>query len=148
MELHCQRNMVRVRRERNWATETPAVDIAEAAKVVKYTGTCERAGLLFTPVGIDTFGGCGKLGRAFLEKLFSRCAKRGGTHSDLQEPGQRPRECWEQLMVALRRAIGDQLFKGLHLEDTTPFCGEQGQGAFFEDSPRGAINAVRGREDG
>jgi hypothetical protein len=114
----------------NWAADVPAVDLAEQAKDVHYAAACEQAGLSWTPAGMDTFGACGKKGLAFFSKLFDRYAKRRGGPGLLQKLGQPQRECWERLLVAHHRAIGDQLFRGVRHELDCP--GEESSDLFAE----------------
>jgi hypothetical protein len=92
-----------------WDLKSPAVEKAEAAKVLKYQVLCETGNLDFVPLGLDTFGAIGTQGQQFLGKLFSKYAKRFATEGEQRFPGQFQRECWERVSVALRKAVAQQL---------------------------------------
>ena len=93
------------------ATRSPghsAVDQAEEVKVNYYHTSCATVDVFIVPVGVDTFGGMGARGRAFLSALFLPYASYGSTSSTFP-PGVLQRECWGRWSVALHRALGHQL---------------------------------------
>ena len=119
----------------SWTSDVAVVDAAEAAKVAKYGAVCEKAGVLFVPLGVDTFGACGAHGQDFLSKLFDRYAKRCGRDAVLRGPGQLQRECWERFLVAHHRAIGGQLARVLERAPAGPMdkAAREDQGGLFAD---------------
>ena len=119
----------------SWTSDIAVVDAAEAAKVAKYGAVCEKAGVLFVPLGVDTFGACGAHGQDFLSKLFDRYAKRCGRDAVLRGPGQLQRECWERFLVAHHRAIGGQLARVLERAPVGPMdkAAREDQGGLFAD---------------
>ena len=85
------------------------MDLAEVAKVTKYSDQCETANVLFQPIGFDLFGGCGNLGNAFLSKLFTRYAAHHTADLELREADHPQRECWTRVSVAPHKAQAQQL---------------------------------------
>jgi hypothetical protein len=93
------------------ASALAVVEAAEEAKVQHYEASCERAGMQFHPVGMDLFGGFGPRASEFLKTLFSRYARHSARATELLNPGQLQKECWERVSVALHKAVGRQLVR-------------------------------------
>ena len=46
--------------------------------MLHYEASCEKAGMTFSPLGMDVFGGYGSRGLSFLKTLFERYARSFG----------------------------------------------------------------------
>ena len=77
---------------------------AEAKKNQKSVTLCNEAGIVFTSLGISTFGAFGPQGLDLLGRLFSRYA---GREQEERFLGQLRQQCWERLSV--HKGIGEQL---------------------------------------
>ena len=95
--------------------------------MLHYEASCEKAGMTFSPVGMDVFGGYGSRGLSFLKTLFERYARHSARASELLGPGQLQRECWERISVALHLAVGRQLARLVSRSGAVP-VEESGQG--------------------
>ena len=87
------------------------VNDAEDLKIRNYAEICKASNLLFEPVGIDIYGGCGIHGKAFLTKLIDRYSAAKSSGPESIPSGQLKTECWERVSVAIYKAIASQLSK-------------------------------------
>jgi hypothetical protein len=105
-----------------WRRGLPHVDDAETAKLVESQQMCATAGLLFAPIGIDTFGAPGKHASAVLSQLFRRYADAQGGDPKSYEGGALIGQCWERVSIALHKALASQLamLEGLDTDAPIP----------------------------
>ena len=99
----------------------PTVEQAELDKAAESTDLCARAGVLFIPAGVDTFGAYGTQARLFLGKLFQHYAKRMSCEGFDRFPGQHQSECWQRVSIALRKGVGAQLSSAVLVKQALPF---------------------------
>ena len=92
-----------------WSADNDAVSRAEQVKVLKYSDLCDRAHLLFSPAGLDTFGGPGPMALDFLKTLFNTYAQHQSTDESQQARSVLIAGCWERLTMAVAKAVAFQL---------------------------------------
>ena len=78
-----------------WSADNDAVSRAEQVKVLKYSDLCDRAHLLFSPAGLDTFGGPGPMALNFLKTLFNTYSQHQSTDESQQARSILIAGCWE-----------------------------------------------------
>jgi len=92
-----------------WSTSNKATTDAEGVKVQKYGNLCQRAGLLFTPAGLDTFGAPGPAAMEFLKELFNLYAQHHAIEELQTARSCAINECWERTSMAVAKAVAFQL---------------------------------------
>jgi hypothetical protein len=92
-----------------WHRGLSYVDHAEGEKVAESEELCKQAGILFAPVGMDTFGSYGTQGADILSRMFKHYADAQGVDPNSSEGSLCISQCWERVSVAVHKSIAVQL---------------------------------------